>query len=339
MVSGQSDSLRSVVPAGATLGALLENSLLDRGGLRALQSKDFASRNVALRVRLHLCRSPTSALPDLQIAPESGAMLHLRCQPLASRETMRLTPRCMELLKLLRAARWLTTSQIQRRFFPSASLDAVRKRLRKLTGHGYLTNARRDRMNEALFSVGLEGKRALEIAETDELTLERKLPIQLEHFTAINDLRIAAELAGGLEYFFAAWELPGIGWRHAIIPDGVASFGKDTFAIEFDRGVEGVQFFIRTKMRVYLRGLDGFPLSAVLIVTDRFPRLLSLAKAIGDQYGRVLYATLDSIIGDGFPTRLLDEVSCQALLAGRDLSGTKTNRIKDLDQSKKSLLR
>jgi hypothetical protein len=174
-------------------------------------------------------------------------------------------------------------------------------------------------MSEALFSVGLEGKRALEVAGTDAITLERKLPHQLEHFTAINDLRIAAELAGGLEYFFAAWELPGIGWKHSIIPDGVAAFGRDTFAIEFDRGVEGVQFFIRTKMRVYQRGLDGFPLSAVLVVTDRAPRLLSLAKAIGDGYGRVLYRTLDSIVGDGFPAGLLNGISCQPLLAEREL--------------------
>ena len=212
---------------------------------------------------------------------------------------MRLTARCMDLLRLLRTARWLTTGQIHRRFFPAATPDAVRKRLRKLATGGYVAVVRRDRMSQALFTLAREGKRILELMDTDAVTLERKPPIQLEHFVGINDLRIAAELAGGLQYFYAAWELPGVGWKHPLIPDGLMAFGDRPFALEFDRGVEGVQFFVRTKMRVYRHGLDGFPLSAVLIVTEGKARMLSLAKAIGDQRGKVLFAALASIRDDG----------------------------------------
>jgi hypothetical protein len=72
-----------------------------------------------------------------------------------------------------------------------------------------------------------------------------------------------------------------------------ARVGTRTFALECHRGVEGVRFFVRTKMTVYQRGLADFPLTAVLIVTDRGARMISLAKAIGDQRGRVLFTTLE----------------------------------------------
>jgi Replication-relaxation len=212
---------------------------------------------------------------------------------------MRLTPRCLDLLKLLRTARWLSTSQIQRRFFPRATPDAVRKRLRKLTAGRYLTIFRRDRMSQALFTIGPEGKRILDTAGIG-VDLERTPPKQLEHFMGVNDLRIAAELAGNLKYFYAAWELPRIGWQHTIIPDGLVAFGSKVFALEFDRGVEGLQFFLKTKMTAYQRGLDGLPLDAVLIVADRASRLTALRRAIGTHYGRVLFASLEQIRGEGF---------------------------------------
>ncbi len=66
--------------------------------------------------------------------------------------TVRLTPRCMELLRLLQAARWLATGQVRRRFFPHATIDAAHKYLRKLTREGYLLMVRKHRMAEALFT-------------------------------------------------------------------------------------------------------------------------------------------------------------------------------------------
>lgn len=178
-------------------------------------------------------------------------------------------------------------------------MDATRKRLRKLTAAGYLRGVRRDRMSYALFAVGREGKRVLE-ANGETVTLERRIPTQLDHFIGINDLRIAAENTGRLAYFFAYWELPSIRWPHAIIPDGVMALGDRTFALEFDRGAEGLRFFVRTKMKIYGRGLPGFPLSAVLVIADRAPRTAALAAAIGDRYGSTFFGTLDSIRDRGF---------------------------------------
>ena len=212
---------------------------------------------------------------------------------------MRLTKRCLALLKLLRAARWLTTSQIRRRFFAGATDDAAQKRLRKLVQAGYLVVFRVSRMSEAMFALGREGKRVLERAGTDEVELERRVPKQWEHFVGINDVRIAVELSGSVSYFFACWELTALSWRCPIIPDAVFSLGERRFAVEFDRSFENIPFFLRTKMAAYRRGLDGFPLSAVLIVTDRRARLESLAKAIGAKPDGVLYSTIDLVRTQG----------------------------------------
>ncbi len=208
---------------------------------------------------------------------------------------MRLTKRCRELLSMLRAARWLTTRQVHRRFFPGATLDAARKRLRKLSDAGYLTRFREHRMSEALFALGAEGKRVLEKSGVAEVVLERKPPTQREHFVGINDLRIAAELTGGLSYFFGYWELPGVGWRYQVIPDAVLSMRNTAFAAEFDRGVESVRFFKKTKVVFYRRGLEGFPVAAVLIIADRKARMESLARGIPNEHGHFLFSTIDAV--------------------------------------------
>ena len=62
---------------------------------------------------------------------------------------MKLTPRCLNLLRLLSAARWLTTRQIHARFFPAATMDAARKRLRKLNASEYIHMVRETRMDQA----------------------------------------------------------------------------------------------------------------------------------------------------------------------------------------------
>jgi hypothetical protein len=217
---------------------------------------------------------------------------------------MRLTTRCKDFLRILRAARWLTTGQVHRRFFPGATVDAARKRLRKLTQGGYLVRFREHHMAEALFTLGREGKRMLEQSGAEEIALERTPPKQLEHFTGINDVRIAAELAGSLAYFFACWELPGVAWRHPVIPDAVFSMCGKTFAMEFDRGGESVRFFVRTKIAHYRRGLAGYPLTAVLVVADRKARLVSLARSISDERGQFLFAALDDVRKHGLSARI-----------------------------------
>ena len=218
---------------------------------------------------------------------------------------MRLTKRCLDLFRMLRAARWLTTAQIHRRFFATASLDAARKRLRKLVASGYLARFRANRMSEAMFALAREGKRTLERAGGRvEVHLERRPPKQWEHFVGINDVRVAVELSGSVSYFFACWELPALGWRWAVIPDAVFALRDRTFVVEFDRGSEDIRFFMSTKMATYRRGLDGLPLTAILVVTDSRARFESLAKAIGNESRPVLYSTIDLVREHGIAARV-----------------------------------
>ena len=101
-----------------------------------------------------------------------------------------------------------------RRFFRAASLDAARKRLRKLTDAGYLVMVRQTRLSECWLTLGREGKRILEADPGSEVRLERVLPKQRQQLgindLRINDVRIAAELASDLSFFFVCWELPGL---------------------------------------------------------------------------------------------------------------------------------
>ena len=211
---------------------------------------------------------------------------------------MRLTDRCIEIMKLLRVARWLTTSQVKRRFWPHATEDAARKRLRILTGGKYLYKLQEHQMQEALFTLGPEGKRELERRRVDRISLERKPPKQREHFLAVNDIRIAAELTGSLSFFFGYWELPALNLQHAVIPDAVMALGDRCFAVEFDRGKETAKYFVKTKMSSYHQGLSGFSIKSLLIFTDRKARLLSLAEKIADS-NLVLFATMEQVRKEG----------------------------------------
>jgi len=96
---------------------------------------------------------------------------------------MRLLARDKAILRKLDACKWLTTSQIQRLFFPGISLDFVRKRLRKLVQGDYLKSFQPDRMSEALHGLGTT-------------------PKQVQHLNGINEIRLAAEKEA-CEFFFA----------------------------------------------------------------------------------------------------------------------------------------
>jgi protein involved in plasmid replication-relaxation len=286
--------LRQMALATRTSLAILADSVHAPHYLPQLRFRALAPQRMEMRLWLHIRRAPPSAVSNLQKLAPHGAVFRLRCNGEAAR-TMRLTTRCIELFRLLHGARWLATRQIHRRFFPNATLDATRKRLRKFATADYLVAYRAHRMAEALYTLGREGKRVLEQAGAREIRLERKPPKQLEHFSAVNDIRIAAELTDSLSFFFAYWELPALGWRDTIIPDAVCSFASKTFAIEFDRGLEGVKFFLRTKVAVYERGLADFPTTALIIVADRPARLETLARAMLGCRRAVFFTTLDEI--------------------------------------------
>ena len=208
---------------------------------------------------------------------------------------MRLTGRCREILRLLAVARWLSTRQLHRRFFAHATLDATRKRILKLVEANYLVKVQQNPMTESLFRLGPEGKRQLERSGVNEVHVPRQVPKQLEHFQGVNDIRIAAELSFPLLYFFTYWELPGINWNQSIIPDAIFGTGKLVFAVEFDRGQENLQYFVRTKIRRYRLGLSGFSHDHLLVVTDRQTRLRALAKAVAVNGNTILLTRLDLI--------------------------------------------
>jgi Replication-relaxation len=238
-------------------------------------------------------------VPDLQYHAPHGALFHLRSDGKTA-GTMRLTERDMEFMKLLRSARWLSTTQVRRRFFANARVQATHRRLRILAQARYLRKFQESRMREALFSLDWAGKVVLERTAGMETRLERHAPKQLDHMIGINDVRIAPELSGQLSFFFAAWELAGIGWKHRIIPDAVFRLKGRTFAAEFDRGVEGIQFLMRTKIATYRQKMTGFPLAAVLVVVDRNTRMQALMRAVADELGLFRFTTIDAVRQRGF---------------------------------------
>jgi len=206
---------------------------------------------------------------------------------------MRLTLRDMQILRLLRTARWLTTSQVRARFFSHATCDAVRKRLRKLTHEKYLIMVLRDRMSHALFALGPHGKAVLEHESTEPVIVERRRPANLDHLKGVNDCRVSSELAG-CDYFFAHWELPQINWRHKLIPDAILSVSNQTFAIEYDRDFEGAQFFAK-KVPHYEKGFPSLPGCRVLVITESATRMKALARAIGPARVEILFTTIELI--------------------------------------------
>lgn len=208
---------------------------------------------------------------------------------------MRLTARRISFYRFLSAALWVSTSQVHRLLFPQASLDATRKWLRPAVRVHHLVAFRATRMSEAVFTLGPEGKRVLEQCGSKEVRLERALPKQFPHLSGVNDIRIAAELTGFLSYFLAHWELSKLAWPHPIIPDAVFELAGRTFAAEFDRGLEGVKFFLRTKVPVYERGFEGLPLSALVVVTDRRARMESLARAVAGSRRPIFFSTLEQV--------------------------------------------
>jgi hypothetical protein len=167
-------------------------------------------------------------------------------------------------------------------------------------------------MREALFTLDREGKRVLENGGEKEIILERQPPKQMAHLAGINDIRIAAENCGQLVYFFAAWELPGIGWKYPLVPDAVFRLADRTFAVEYDRGVEGLRYFVGAKIGQYRRGFDGFPLATVLVVVDQDARIEALRRAIADDRGQFVFTTLAALRRRGM----------HALIHGRGGSAT-----------------
>jgi hypothetical protein len=171
---------------------------------------------------------------------------------------MRLTERDKEILQKLGRCKWLTTSQVQRLFFPAVSLDPVRKRLRKLAAAKCLRSYQRDRMSEMLHGLG-------------------KPPKQIEHLIGINEIRLAAEKEGPA-FFYAHWELPAFGWDYPIVPDAVAKVDGRLYLVEYDTGTETLAQ-LQAKFSNY--GCFDFDY-ALLLCAETEKRLLKLKALAHD---------------------------------------------------------
>jgi Replication-relaxation len=197
------------------------------------------------------------------------------------RPPLDLTDRDLNILKKLAAAGWLSSRQIRDYFFPGRSMNAVCKRLRKLVAAGYLATARTSSTGPGLYRLAKYGKlHLIEQAElsAEEVSIPTRLPQRIEHFMAVNDLRLYFErMVEGAEaeilYFFGEREFAGLCQkqqsgcgtvlnllkRYRIIPDAVARIRimqgciareVDLF-IEYDAGTENAAFFGRTKIKEY----------------------------------------------------------------------------------------
>ncbi len=193
---------------------------------------------------------------------------------------LRLTERDKALIVKCSLCRWLTTRQIRRLYFPRATVNAVQKRLRKLSEAGYLRTHREDLLSEAIHTAGPKGK-AIAEGKGVEAATGSEVPRQMAHLRGVNDIRFAVETGSvRVAYFFAHWQLANLGWTHQVIPDAIFAVRfplRRSFVVEYDRLTEGLEV-LASKLSAYRGGLRGFSFEAVVIVTERRRRLDLLAR-------------------------------------------------------------
>lgn len=226
---------------------------------------------------------------------------------------VRLTDRDVRILARLAVARWLTTAQIHRAYFPEATLNAVQKRLRKLSDAGYLRSYREHPTAEAVHAVGPKGKTLVE-EKGIEAVLGEEIPRQLEHLLGVNEVRIAIESSAvGIAFFFTYVQLAGLGWRHPTIPDAIFAVNapaKRAFLLEYDRGTETLGRLLQ-KLESYGKGIEGFSFEAVVIVTERPRRFDVLSRELRKKGGAltVMFANLDEVKEAGIFETKFEELS------------------------------
>jgi hypothetical protein len=218
----------------------------------------------------------------------------------------RLTDRDLRMLVKCAICRWLTTGQIQRLYFPNATLNAVQKRLRKLSDAGYLRSYREHLTAEAVHALGPKGKPLIE-AKGVGAVLAAEVPRHLPHLLGVNEVRIAVE-RGPMQvaYFFSYWQLADLGWKHPVIPDAVFAIRnpeRRTFVIEYDRGTETLGKLLE-KLRLYDAGLGGFPFDAVVILIERTRRLELLREGV--RRANLSLLVLTAALGDGTADNFFD---------------------------------
>jgi hypothetical protein len=218
--------------------------------------------------------------------------------------TVRITERDVAMLVKCALCRWLTTDQLRRLYFPTATPNAVQKRLRKLAEAGYLRTYQESPTAEAIHAVGPKGKPLVEEKGIAAM-LGGEIPRQIEHLRGVNDIRIAIESGSvPIAYFFAYWQLSNLGWGYPMIPDavlGVRALGRRTFLVEYDRGTETLEKLAQ-KFRWYETSLLGFPSEAVVFITERPRQADLLARELRRKEVSVsiLVSSLEGVLSGGF---------------------------------------
>jgi hypothetical protein len=182
---------------------------------------------------------------------------------------VQLTTRDKRILGKCMDAQWLTASQIHALFFKDKTLDAVRKRLRKLVEAQFLKAVQTRSFLDSFYTLDDVGITVLREARPG-IQKHRTVPEHLEHLTAINDVRVAIESSDiKLRFFYAHWELSALGWKYPVIPDAAFSVRTDrisTCMVEIDRGTE-LSKDILQKFEGYATVALTFPFDAVILLT------------------------------------------------------------------------
>ncbi len=196
------------------------------------------------------------------------------------------TTRDLKLFEALVNARWLSTSQIQRRFFRTASLNAVNKRMRRLASGDLLRCVRPGLTEQCYFRLtSKSAERLRDNIGSDLETIPNRFPKQIRHFEAINDVRLwfQDQFRDSLAGFWAEWEIKSLD-RGPVVPDGVAlvrvASGLRRLAIEVDLATENLQFLVK-KMTTYeaMASTGELPFEAVVVTASGWPRTRSLISA------------------------------------------------------------
>lgn len=212
---------------------------------------------------------------------------------------MRLTGRDIQMLLKVNECQWLSTSQIKRYFFALTTNRAVNKRMKVLVDEGYLCCGRTSSTEDYFFRISQKAKSLLveHGLDADSIHVPHRLPVQLKHFAAINDLRWHAEQSirkhqGVLEFFFADRELKGVLGASPVIPDALLGFKlnrehlvqQHVVALEYDAAAENPQYFGRDKVSKYISAIerrDGVfatPDLRVVVFADSRKRIVQLIR-------------------------------------------------------------
>ena len=203
-----------------------------------------------------------------------------------------ITPRDIELVRVLDRARWLTTRQIHNHYFGHASVNACQKRLRKLAEAAVITTVRPSRTEQSLWRIAKEGIARLQSEVAVVLGIPKRIPGNLDHFVTINECRLwfmrHFQADYRLNFFLAEWELKA-GRQLQVVPDALASIQtgqtSSLICLEVDLGTENPAFFKRTKLENYseLRfGKQEMP--SILILVPGRPRMMTLIRQLYGQF-------------------------------------------------------